>query len=225
MVSFECLLGLAVRDPLTAADFAPDYLFKELYLAPCRAAISLYTASKQIQDQFLKAVLNEFNAGFTRRLRLASPTADIHRQILREHHPHLADLKSHRSCFSCFLRMPEKVLACGHALCDSCVKIFGARSRTEKNSYELSECVICGVSYQKVVFRFVPPTAGIRRLSVDGGGVKGIIPLMFLQRIDTLLAPLGLPVQDYFDMVFGTSAGAFRDSPHSLLLTGQVDLL
>ena len=106
--------------------------------------------------------------------------------------------------------MPEKVVACGHALSDSCVKIFGTRLRTERNSYELSGCVLCGVEHQKAVFRFVPPTAGIRRLSVDGGGVKGIIPLMFLQHIDALLAPLGLPVQDYFDLVFGTSAGAFE---------------
>ncbi|KAF1359294.1 FabD/lysophospholipase-like protein, partial [Lizonia empirigonia] len=204
----ECLTGFAGDvQPLTAADFAPSYLFKELYLESCRAAISVYTASKQIQDQFLRAVLNEFNTIFARRLHLALPTAELHRQILKEHHPHLATLRSHQSCFCCFVQMPEKVIACAHALCDSCIKIFGTRSRAERNSYELSECVLCGVSYQKAVFRFVPPTAGIRRLSVDGGGVKGIIPLMFLQHIDTLLAPLGLPVQDYFDMVLGTSAG------------------
>lgn len=209
----ECLTGFAGDvQPLTAADFAPSYLFKELYLESCRAAISVYTASKQIQDQFLRAVLNEFNTIFARRLHLALPTAELHRQILKEHHPHLATLRSHQSCFCCFAHMPEKVIACGHALCDSCIQIFGTRSRAERNSYELSECVLCGVSYQKAVFRFVPPTAGIRRLSVDGGGVKGIIPLMFLQHIDTLLAPLGLPVQDYFDMVLGTSAGAFRSS-------------
>lgn len=194
---------------LIATDFAPDYLCRELYLAPCRAAISSYTASKQIQDQFLRAILDEFNTSFARRLRSALPTSEIHRQTLREHHPHLAKLKSFRSCFCCFTQMPEKVIACGHALCDTCVKIFGTPSRTERNSYGLTECVLCGVNYQKVVFRFVPPTAGIRRLSVDGGGVKGIIPLMFLQHIDTRLAPLGLPVQDYFDMVFGTSAGGF----------------
>ncbi|KAF2633018.1 FabD/lysophospholipase-like protein [Macroventuria anomochaeta] len=177
------------------------------YPPGAHAAISSYTANKQIQDQFLTAVLNEFRAVFAQRIDLALPAAEMHRQTLRKHHPHLADLKSHRSCFCCFMRMPEKVLACGHALSDSCVRIFGTRSRTEKNSYELSECVLCGVNYQNAVFRFVPPTAGIRRLSVDGGGVKGIIPLMFLQHINTSLAPFGLPVQDYFDIVCGTSAG------------------
>ena len=121
--------------------------------------------------------------------------------------------------------MLEKVVACGHALSDSCIKFFGTRLRTEKNSYESPECVLCDVNYQKAVFRFVPPTASIRRLSVDGSGVKGIIPLMFLQHIDSLLAPLGLPVQDYFDLVFGTSAGAFEGPEFVTLLTEQVVLL
>ncbi|KAF1363092.1 FabD/lysophospholipase-like protein, partial [Lizonia empirigonia] len=193
--------------PLIAAGFAPETLFQELYLAPCRAAISAYSADEQIHDQFLRLVLKEFNETFARQLRSTTSTAHLHRQTLQKHHKQLAPFKSHRSCFCCFVQMPEKVVACGHALCDSCVKIYGVRSRTEKNSYKLSECPICGIDHQEVVFRFVPPTAGIRRLSVDGGGVKGIIPLVFLQHIDTLLKPLGLPVQDYFDMVCGTSAG------------------
>lgn len=111
-----------------AADFAPDSLFRELYLAPCRAAISAYSADKQIHDKFLTLVLDGFNASFARRLRSKLTTADFHRQTLEEHHSHLAAFKSHRSCFCCFVQMPEKVVACGHALCDSCVKIFGVRS-------------------------------------------------------------------------------------------------
>jgi hypothetical protein len=194
---------------LTAADFAPERLFRELYLAPCRAAISAYSADKMVHDKFLTLVLDEFTANFAQRLGSTLTTAESHHQTLKEHHSRLAAFKSHRSCFCCFMQMPEKVVACGHALCDSCVKIFGVRSRTEKNTYRLWACPICGVDHQEAAFRFVPPTAGIRRLSVDGGGVKGIIPLVFLQHIDALLKPLGLPVQDYFDMVFGTSAGAF----------------
>jgi patatin-like phospholipase/acyl hydrolase len=44
-------------------------------------------------------------------------------------------------------------------------------------------------------------------LSVDGGGVKGVIPLMYLQHLDEALASFGCAVRDYFDFVCGTSAG------------------
>lgn len=55
-------------------------------------------------------------------------------------------------------------------------------------------------------FRFVPPTAGIRMLSIDGGGVRGVIPLVFLQQLDRTLAPLGCAIKDHFDFVCGTLA-------------------
>ncbi|KAI9715117.1 MAG: hypothetical protein M1828_001052 [Chrysothrix sp. TS-e1954] len=40
-------------------------------------------------------------------------------------------------------------------------------------------------------FRFIPPTAGIRMLSLDGGGIE----------------KFGCPIQDHFDLVCGTSSG------------------
>jgi hypothetical protein len=200
-------------------DFAPDYLFQNLYLGSCQAAISSYTANKQIQNKFLAAVLEEFRLVFAQRVHLALPAAEMHRHTLRRHHSHLANIKSHRSCFCCFVRMPEKVLACGHALSDPCIKIFGTRSKAERNSYELAECVLCGANHQRAIFRFIPPTAGIRRLSIDGGGAKGMVPLMYLDHMNTLLAPLGLPVQDYFDLVCGTSTGMFSGLKVVTLLT------
>jgi hypothetical protein len=152
-------------------------------------------------------VLAEFSLIFTQYYSGKSSAREVHLKVLRTHHPHLADLKSHRSCFCCFMRMPEKVLSCGHAYCDSCIKTFGSRSSSERNTYEVFDCVLCGVHCQNSIFRFVPPTAGIRTLTVDGGGVKGVSPLMYLQHLDNSLASLGCAVREYFDYVCGTSAG------------------
>lgn len=159
-------------------------------------------------------MLAEFRAVFKTHNNAGTSARETHRQQLALHHVHLVELKSHRSCFCCFMRMPEKVLACGHALCDECIKIYGLRSPSEKNTYHLSECVLCGVNYHNSIFRFVPPTAGIRILSVDGGGIRGVIPLMFLQHLDSLLAPLHCSVTDCFDLVCGTSAGKQRSDIH-----------
>ncbi|OBT48514.1 hypothetical protein VE00_01410 [Pseudogymnoascus sp. WSF 3629] len=51
-----------------------------------------------------------------------------------------------------------------------------------------------------------PPTATPRLLSIDGGGARGIIPLVFLQALEERIG-LPYPVQGNFDFVFGTSSG------------------
>lgn len=204
---------------LTRPDFDPDYLFQALYYKACLAAISSYTAYPDIQNSFMSVVLDEYRRAFIELIKLNISAKELHRQTLSFHHTHLAGIKSHRSCFSCFIRMPEKVLACGHALCDPCIKIFGHRSRLEKNTYALPECVICGVSYQNAVFQFVPPTAGIRVLSIDGGGVRGVVPLMFLNHLDTLLTPMCCSINDCFDFVCGTSAGKTNTHHAVVILT------
>jgi hypothetical protein len=193
--------------PLIEVDFVPDYLFNELYVAPCRAAIASYTPHPDIQSKFISAVLTEFRLIYAQYNNGTNSASQTHLAMLTTHHRHLADIKSHRSCFCCFMRMPEKVLACGHAFCDSCIKIFGRRSLLERNTHEFPQCVLCGVYCKDSVYRFVPPTAGIRMLTIDGGGVKGVVPLMYLQYLDKSLAPIGCAVREYFDFVCGTSAG------------------
>ncbi|KAJ5035237.1 acyl transferase/acyl hydrolase/lysophospholipase [Bipolaris maydis] len=199
-----------IASALLLASYPPrahDYLFENIYSEPCRTAISSYTPFAGIQKKFVAAILCEFRAMFTDYKVNGLPSRDNHRKTLTLHHTHLAEFRSHQSCFSCFMRMPEKVLPCGHALCDACIRTLGIRSRFEKNTYDIPECVLCGVNYRNSTFRFVPPTAGIRILSIDGGGVRGVIPLAFLKHIDSLLAPLCCSVKDQFDFVCGTSAG------------------
>ena len=43
-------------------------------------------------------------------------------------------------------------------------------------------------------------------LSLDGGGVRGIIPLVLLEQLEQQLVKFGLPLREYFDFVCGTSA-------------------
>jgi hypothetical protein len=162
---------------------------------------------QDVQRKFVAAVLDEFILVFSQYHSGAGTARQVHSRMMQTHCAHLVDFKSHRSCFCCFMRMPEKVLACGHAFCDPCIKIFGTRSPSEKNTYELSECMMCGVYHQNTVFRFVPPTAGIRMLSVDGGGIRGVVPLMYLHHLEESMSFLGCSIRDHFDFICGTSAG------------------
>lgn len=51
-----------------------------------------------------------------------------------------------------------------------------------------------------------PDLSGIRVLSLDGDGVKGIIQLSILQRLEQLVG-LDMPFGEFFDLMVGTSAG------------------
>ena len=60
----------------------------------------------------------------------------------------------------------------------------------------------------------VPPTAGIRVLTFDGGGVRGLATLQYMQLLQDEVG-LPFPVQEHFDVVFGTSSG--KANPLGLL--------
>ena len=55
-----------------------------------------------------------------------------------------------------------------------------------------------------------PPTAGVRLLSIDGGGVRGVLPLKALGNLEAtfnrLAGPSG-PIQEHFNIALGTSSG------------------
>lgn len=62
---------------------------------------------------------------------------------------------------------------------------------------------MCG-HHQQTIIHIKPWTVEPNVLAIDGGGIKGIVALVLLQR---LAAALGSKVDQYFDYVAGTSAG------------------
>lgn len=188
-------------------EFMPGFLFAQFFKRACHSAICEYTIHQDVQKKFPAAVLAELESLFESFMASNIPASEIHHQTLENLQLHLARFKSHRSCFCCFMRMPEKVLTCGHALCDVCIKIYGRRSNSEKNTFELSKCILCGTDQQNSKFRFVPSTAGVRVLSLDGGGIRGVISLIFLGHLQQKLSRFACPIRDQFDFVCGTSTG------------------
>jgi hypothetical protein len=132
-----------------------------------------------------------------------------HVQCLETLWPHLAELKSFRSCFSCFLSTPDKTFECGHAICNTCVRRFSQRCNGDRHSFKMYHCILCGFhqSKERAVFSLLPPTAGLRVLCLDGGGIRGVIPLVFIQHLQNDLSTLDCNIWDMFDYVGGTSAG------------------
>jgi patatin-like phospholipase/acyl hydrolase/energy-coupling factor transporter ATP-binding protein EcfA2 len=139
--------------------------------------------------------------------------AHIHRDsVLKNFFNHLRGPKefvSHTACFSCLVSIPEHPLPCGHVLCTPCVKAFGTpRGRT---IIDMKYCPL-HENDTKAYFGFSwpislkPPGAGVRILSLDGGGVRAIVQLTILQQIERALG-VELPIQAFFDLIVGTGTG------------------
>lgn len=114
-------------------------------------------------------------------------------------------LFSQTVCLSCLCNKPEKMLSCGHSICT----IFG--EQVDRHAFTLRTCVLC--SYDTCGFNILlkPPTAGIRLLCVDGGGgVGALISLKVLKELQKAVSKeleFSYPIQENFDLAFGTSSG------------------
>ncbi|MCJ1342943.1 hypothetical protein MMC31_001132 [Peltigera leucophlebia] len=96
-------------------------------------------------------------------------------------------IKSNQTCLSCLRRVPENTLSCGHAICDICVRNIGDENLTFDCQYRIE-------------------ASGLRILSLDGGGTRGVIIVEFMEIFQRLLGKIWR-IQDLFDSAYGTSVG------------------
>ncbi|KAG0559371.1 hypothetical protein KC19_10G099700 [Ceratodon purpureus] len=106
-------------------------------------------------------------------------------------------------CVSCMVDLPTEMLSCGHIICAMCAKEVTTEPRLSK-IIDL-RCPVCLSPNSKWYPNDLPPLAGYRILSLDGGGVRGIVELLALQEIMSYFPEMH--IEDLFDIVIGTSTG------------------
>ncbi|KAF7547599.1 hypothetical protein G7Z17_g7633 [Cylindrodendrum hubeiense] len=118
-----------------------------------------------------------------------------------------------RVCYACLFGRPEYAFPCGHIICFDCVREFDqtAPKETYPGTAMHKGCVLCGSQENKFgtwpyFVDYRPDLSGIRLLSLDGGGVRGIIQLSIIARLDRFIN-LDIPFGELFDLIVGTSAG------------------
>ena len=125
--------------------------------------------------------------------------------------------KSNKACFACLQSVPDHALPCGHVFCEQCIKDFGRSSEEQRYCVEVTQCVLCLSSWLTAPqqIRLKPKFAGVRVLTLDGGGIRGIAELAILAEIERRVG-LGIPIRDMFDLIVGTSTG---ESPYYSLVS------
>ena len=113
-------------------------------------------------------------------------------------------LKSYETCFYCLRRAPENTLSCEHVICDVCVRNVGRETLTFDGQYRIDACLLCRTGKLAVGLR--PLTAGLRILSIDGGGTRGVIAIGIMDLLQNMLGD-SWKIQDLFDVAYGTSVG------------------
>ncbi|KAI0003957.1 hypothetical protein F4779DRAFT_621638 [Xylariaceae sp. FL0662B] len=115
-------------------------------------------------------------------------------------------LVSHTTCFCCLFGQAEHFLPCGHVLCTACVNTYG--NTRSINGIDMHTCPIDDVvlgRFSSWVIHMKPKAAGIRVMSLDGGGIRGIVELEVLRQIEMALGDV--PIQCFTDLIVGTSTG------------------
>jgi len=130
---------------------------------------------------------------------------DAHRHQLTSVQLHQRLPSSESTCFVCVRRRPQYCLPCRHWVCQTCVCTFARLDAGDPYLFHADECLLCGATAGPCI-RVRPATATTRILSIDGGGTRGRAPLEFLSVLQEAIG-LPYPVQQNFDVVFGTSSG------------------
>nr|POE62816.1 calcium-independent phospholipase a2-gamma [Quercus suber] len=134
---------------------------------------------------------------------------DLHIEYLNQFYESVGPataICSHATCFCCLMDVPEHPLPCGHVLCTACIKAYGKQG---KSFVTLTCCPLHRESTKwakPALIKFKPANAGVRVLSLDGGGIRGIVQLEVLRAIEQAMGGF-LPIQAFFDLIVGTGTG------------------
>ncbi|KAH8699414.1 hypothetical protein GQ44DRAFT_733209 [Phaeosphaeriaceae sp. PMI808] len=126
---------------------------------------------------------------------------------LQKHYQQWRQIRSNKTCLACLQHVPENVLPCGHAYCVLCVQELGTESKEFETAWIMDHCSLCwGNQSIPHLVRLKPKCAGCRILTLDGGGVRGVVELALLKSLNDMTG-LGINFRDFFDLIIGTSTG------------------
>ncbi|KAJ6070721.1 hypothetical protein N7467_012040 [Penicillium canescens] len=132
------------------------------------------------------------------------PSVQFRKSQLASQSGRLCRIRSNRICLYCLFQSAQHILGCGHTLCDRCAQVFGTPSPELEYQFTIRGCAYC-LYKRPLIVDVLPSTMGPSILAIDGGGVRGVIPLEFLLLVQEHLRPC--LIQDVVDLSIGTSSG------------------
>lgn len=85
----------------------------------------------------------------------------------------------------------------------------------QASAFRFEECVFDGEIWageRTQIVQTKPPFAGVRILTLDGAGVRGILQLAMLSILEDMIG-LDLHISHFFDLIVGTGTGGEAHTP------------
>jgi hypothetical protein len=135
-------------------------------------------------------------------------SARQHIEQLRNHRVYLATVDYGYRCAACLQESWVHLLPCEHGLCTLCLRACHGKELSGCRMH-IYECPVCEQNIGSACIRgFVPPTASLRVLALDGGGIKGLVQLQILEHLlDKVRLRGAIHISSLFDLMVGSSIG------------------
>jgi hypothetical protein len=135
-------------------------------------------------------------------------SARLHIEQLRNHRVYLASVDYGYRCAACLQESWAHLLPCEHGLCTLCLRACHGKELSGCRMH-IYECPVCEQNIGSTCIRgFVPPTASLRVLALDGGGIKGLVQLQILEHLlDKVRLSGAIHISSLFDLMVGSSIG------------------
>jgi hypothetical protein len=158
-------------------------VFDKLYAKVLEGVRSeMFLHDPEMFTQVLMKVKGSFCQQALRQSRDDEEAAVSHKRLLQQFSQFWKNRFSKSTCLACVARSskPELSLTCDHSLCETCVAIHGHTKVDDPWNFVVEICPLCTAPNSNK-FPRLPPTAGVRCLSIDSGGPQALKDLKELE--------------------------------------------
>lgn len=188
----------------------PHAVFQTLYHDPVLRAFRHRQAprfSKSVPE-LVSLIEQEFVTQYHLYASGEQSSIEYRRQHLLSTNHELCRVQSDKICLYCLVRTAQHSQVCCHTICDLCPQLFGNAAPDAEYQFSMVGCLLCN-SRAVTTIDVLPPTMNPTVLAIDGGGVRGGIPLEYLLLIQESLGP-ECKLADLVDLAVGSSSGEYR---------------
>ena len=153
-------------------------------------------------QHLISLIATDFVEYHHKMLEMGKTSIKVHQRNMRRLAHFFAFYRTNMSCLFCLTSSPERHLSCGHSICDTCIRRFGKGVIGREDRFTVS-CLFGDQG--RLTADLKPKTAGVRILSIDGGGSRAIAPLTTCEMIEELMPEC--PLREQVDYGAGSSSG------------------
>jgi hypothetical protein len=186
------------KDSAKSLDAPGDFIHRRSW-SPADQAVWIDKIKRRFKERFQRVFLRPSDY---------QPLLDLRESVYSKHRLVWDQLKSNKTYLTCCQAVSDHVLPCGHSYCPHCVQELGQPSRSFECVFDIMACTLCNNTTHTTPHQvqLKPRCAGARILTLDGGGIRGIVELALLGALEEEIG-LRVKISEMFDLVIRTSTG------------------